>query len=45
MISSKLLYSLLFLLIGTINTKNLGLQTRKGFIVGRETENTVEYLG
>jgi hypothetical protein len=44
MTQTWLLCDILFLIIATTNA-NLGLQTQQGIIYGRQTENSIEYLG
>jgi len=46
MIQYWLLRHILFLFIATCTTTaNVELQTQQGIIYGRQTQNTVEYLG
>jgi hypothetical protein len=36
---------LLVFVIGTTIEKNVGLRTKQGIIYGRQTQNSIEYLG
>jgi hypothetical protein len=36
---------LLFFVIGTTIAENVGLRTKQGIIYGRQTQNSIEYLG
>ncbi len=40
-----LLYSVLFFIIGITTGENIGLRTKQGIIYGRQTQNSIEYLG
>ena len=40
-----LLYSVFCCIIATTTTANVGLQTQKGIIYGRQTQSSIEYLG
>jgi hypothetical protein len=44
MTQSWLLCDILFFIIAT-TTANVGLQTQQGIIYGRQTQNSIEYLG
>jgi hypothetical protein len=37
--------SILFFLIATTTTANVALETQRGIIYGRQTQNSIEYLG
>ncbi|CAF1493420.1 unnamed protein product [Rotaria sordida] len=41
----RLLCHILFFIIATPTTENVGLQTQQGIIYGRQTQNSIEYLG
>ncbi len=45
MIHFWLFYGVLFFIIATITTANVELRTQKGIIYGRQTQQTMEYLG
>jgi hypothetical protein len=45
MIHFWLLYHILFLIVIITTTKNVGLRTQQGIIYGRQTQNSIEYLG
>jgi hypothetical protein len=36
---------LLFFIIVTTTAENVGLRTKQGIIYGRQTQNSIEYLG
>ncbi len=41
-----LLHSILFFILGTTTAaENVGLRTKQGIIYGRQTQNSIEYLG
>jgi hypothetical protein len=45
MINFWLFYDVLFFIIATISTANVELRTQKGIIYGRQTQQTMVYLG
>jgi hypothetical protein len=45
MVNFWLLYSVLFCITVTSTNANVGLRTQQGIIYGRQTQNSIEYLG
>jgi hypothetical protein len=45
MTQSWFVYYILFFIITTTNTENVGLRTQQGIIYGRQTQKSIEYLG